>query len=70
MPVEKRRGLVPRHGFCSLKPAREEREGMPAAAAGLYASVYGEPLSEIVSLRQEELEVPTMENPPDPPELA
>ena len=70
MPLEKRKGLVPKQGYCSLKPAEEEKEGLPAAAAGLRACIYGDPLREVIHLMQEDLQAPTIEKIPAPPLLA
>ena len=70
MRLEKRKGLVPKQGYCSLKPAEEEKEGLPAAAAGLRACIYGDPLREVIHLMQEDLQAPTIEKIPAPPLLA
>lgn len=70
MSIDRRNGLVPEQGYCSIKPAQHFQDALPAAAAGKQAYIFGNPLQEKIVIRHEALQIPVTQVIPTPPEIA
>lgn len=70
IPVQKRKGLACRHGYCSGKPAMKYGEAMQLGSGKMSACVYGIPYEEQVIYGHERLYLPTINEIPPPPPLA
>ncbi|MBQ3880322.1 MAG: glycoside hydrolase N-terminal domain-containing protein, partial [Oscillospiraceae bacterium] len=69
MPVEKRRGILPKHNVCSIAPA-EDRSDSLYSGSGLYRiDVNGKPFADEITVTQEACYEPQWAKTPTPPDL-
>ncbi len=68
LPAERREGLVPERGYCSIYPSASYTDGLVVSGSGNKVFVYGDPYAEKMLFEQEELlycKIPFPAAPPD-----
>jgi hypothetical protein len=66
----KRAGILPQHGFCSIRPARCREDALIIGNGTVDGLVFGDPLRETIALRHERMLVPQWKTPPEAPRIA
>ncbi len=70
MGLEKRKGIVERHGFCSIRPSRRSQDDLMTGNGVMRIMASGHPLRERIVFNHERLYIPQWKKPPEPPEIA
>ena len=74
LPLEKRDGRVPRHGYASIRPATRWQDALICGNGTVEVKIFGDPGHEILLFRHEGMLEPELppgrKHPPKPPEIA